>query len=77
MIQENNRIITTKKGKGKLPLFNGNGEQVITIYALDKAFQTFQVKTGDNEPILNFGWQFLCPYLPWQTDQTKCQGKFQ
>ena len=32
MIQENNRIITTKKGKGKLPLFCGNIERVILIY---------------------------------------------
>ena len=32
--QDNNRvIITKKKGKGKLPLFIGNGEWVITIYA--------------------------------------------
>ena len=27
-MQENNWIITTKKGKGKLPLFCGNGEQL-------------------------------------------------
>ena len=32
MTQDNNWVITTKKGKGKLPLFCGNGEQVITIY---------------------------------------------
>ena len=32
IIQDNNRLITTKKGKGKLPLFYGNGEQVIPIY---------------------------------------------
>ena len=33
IMQDNNRVITTKKGKGKLPIFCGNGEQVITIYA--------------------------------------------
>ena len=32
IIQENNRVITTKKGKGKLPLFCGNGERLIPIY---------------------------------------------
>ena len=32
MIQENNRVITTKKGKGKLPLFCGNRERVNPIY---------------------------------------------
>ena len=32
IILENNWLITTKKGKGKLPIFCGNGEQVITIY---------------------------------------------
>ena len=31
-MQENNRVITTKKGGGKLPLFCGNGEWVIPIY---------------------------------------------
>ena len=33
IIQENNWIITTKNGKGKLPLFNGEGERVITVYS--------------------------------------------
>ena len=28
---ENNWVITTKKGKGKLPLFCGNKEQIIPI----------------------------------------------
>ena len=32
IIQEKNWVITTKKGKGKLPLFYGNGERVIPIY---------------------------------------------
>ena len=34
IIQENNLVITTKKGKGKLPLFCGNGERVNPIYAV-------------------------------------------
>ena len=33
IIQDKNRFILTKKGKGKLPLFCGNGERVILIYA--------------------------------------------
>ena len=32
IIQENNWIITTKKGKGKLPLFSGTVEWVIPVY---------------------------------------------
>ena len=32
IIQENNRVITTKKGNGKIPLFRGNGERVNPIY---------------------------------------------
>ena len=35
-IQENNWVITTKKGKGKLLLFHGNGEQVIPFYGSNK-----------------------------------------
>ena len=31
IMQDNNRVITTKKGKGKLPLFSGNVERVISI----------------------------------------------
>ena len=34
MIHENNCIISTKKGKGKIPLFCGNGERVSSIYGL-------------------------------------------
>ena len=34
IMQDNNWVITTKKGKGRLPLFFGNGEWVITIYAV-------------------------------------------
>ena len=32
IIQEKNWVITTKKGKGKLPLFCGNVERVFSIY---------------------------------------------
>ena len=32
IIQENNWVITTKKGKGKLPLFSGNVERVSPVY---------------------------------------------
>ena len=34
IIQENNREISTKKAKGKLPLFFGNGERLIPIYGV-------------------------------------------
>ena len=34
IIQENYWVITTKKGKGKLPLFCGNVERLIPIYGL-------------------------------------------
>ena len=33
IIQEKNWVISTKKGKEKLPLFRGNGEQEIAIYS--------------------------------------------
>ena len=32
IIEDKNRVITTKEGKGKAPLFCGNGEQIIIIY---------------------------------------------
>ena len=32
IIQDNNRLLTPKKGKGKLPLFYGNVERVFLIY---------------------------------------------
>ena len=35
IILENNRVITIKNGKGKLPIFFGNRERVIPIYATD------------------------------------------
>ena len=34
MIQDKNRVINTKKGKGKLPLFCSIAEMVILIYGL-------------------------------------------
>ena len=34
IMQENNRLFNTKKGKGKSTLFCSNGEQLITIYEL-------------------------------------------
>ena len=33
IMQDNNRVITKKNDKGKLPLFSSNGERVITIFA--------------------------------------------
>ena len=36
IFQENNRVITTKNGKGELTLFCVNGEQVNTSYARDQ-----------------------------------------
>ena len=35
IIQENNWGITTKKGEGELPLFSGNRERLIPIYAVN------------------------------------------
>ena len=34
IIQKNNWVITTKKVKGKLPLFCGGGERAIPIYGV-------------------------------------------
>ena len=36
IIQENNWVVTTKKGMFKLPIFIGNGEQRIPIYGCKK-----------------------------------------
>ena len=33
-IHEKNWVITTKKGKGKLPLLCGNGERLISVYVI-------------------------------------------
>ena len=48
IMQEKNRLITTKKGKGKLPLFRGNGEQVIPIYSHNCTHCQSLVELGDN-----------------------------
>ena len=34
MIQEKNWLINTQEGKGKLPLFCGNGDWLIIIYVV-------------------------------------------
>ena len=34
-MQEDNRVITTKKSKGKLTLLRGNGKRVILIYGYE------------------------------------------
>ena len=34
IIPENIRLINNIKGKGKLPLFHGNGERVVPFYGL-------------------------------------------
>ena len=33
ILLDNNWVITAKKGKGKLPIFCGNGKRVIPIYS--------------------------------------------
>ena len=38
IIKDNNRVVTTKKGKGTLPLFCGNVERLIPIYAPSISF---------------------------------------
>ena len=49
IIQENNSLIITKKGHVKLPLFCGNGKQVITNYGwykeLPKTFLSVIIDT--------------------------------
>ena len=44
IILDNNRLITTKKGKGKLPLFCGNGERVIAIYGQQNTTPNLTIK---------------------------------
>ena len=50
IIQENNWVIITKKGKSKLPLFCGNGEREITIYDRNARI------IGDSDVELTSGW---------------------
>ena len=40
--QENNWVLPPKKGKGKLPLFRGNGERINPIYA-GKAMHVYRI----------------------------------
>ena len=53
IMHEKKWVITTKKGKGKLPLFCGNGERVITIYAsearkkFDRKASVYQESIGE------------------------------
>ena len=44
IMQDNNWVITAKKGNGKLPLFCGNGEQVLPIYALNHRVKIIENK---------------------------------
>ena len=46
IIQENNWVITTKKGKGKLSLLCGNIERVIPIYSLICSLDYLLLKYG-------------------------------
>ena len=67
IIQENNWVITTKKGKSKLPLFCGNGEPVITIYdrkadSLEMVMSSSRVDGGRDEneaPLQNDNHNYL------------------
>ena len=51
-----------KKGKGKLPLFCGNGEQVITIYDIDS--DNFINNNNDNNRETNI----LVIFIPRDND---------
>ena len=42
-IQENNWVITTKKGRGKLQLFIGNKEGLISIYIMKDMKEAKQI----------------------------------
>ena len=44
--QEENRVITTKKSKVKLPICCGNVEQVITIYGVSLHPRTYVIILG-------------------------------
>ena len=66
-MQENNRLITTKKGKGKLPLFRGNEEQVIPIYAsgvviIHKAISEVLRPNMAPKEGVTIGTTKICPY---------------
>ena len=47
IMQEKNWVTTIKNGKIKLPLFYGNGEEVIPIYALwDRIWETRKTRSS-------------------------------
>ena len=56
IIQDNNWIITTKKGKGKLPLFRSNVERVITFYARHTARRMHLVRNREKCKMHNIDW---------------------
>ena len=81
IIQEKNWAITTKKGKGKLPLLCGNGEQVIPIYAskagildsvreLSVPMHLFALFTFMSHRIWNISGYFLMVSYPLYCVQT-------
>ena len=41
-----------------------------------KTVQNYQAKTGNNEPIMRFWWQFLRPSFPCHTDKTQYTVNF-
>ena len=47
-IQENNWVISKKKGKGESPLFCGNREQVVLIYDVDSTFLLIEIYPNPN-----------------------------
>ena len=57
ILQDNNRVINKKKGKGELPLFHGNVERVIPIYGHGQVLQLWikllQWFTSNKFPINN------------------------
>ena len=55
MIQENNRVSNTKKGKGKLPLFCGNREWVIPIYSPKRRSKPTKIKLVTMKRFYVFG----------------------
>ena len=50
-----------KKGKGKLPLFNGNEERVITIHCNDIKVKVMHIIWMHQERIIGVRWQAMHP----------------
>ena len=75
IIQDNNWITTTKKGKGNLPLFRGNGERVNPIYGEGdvRNILTIRVKTGKSYGKIVSARAYNKSRLPilWPTDGKK------